>query len=369
VAQAITGILNSPSLFIVKGGTPSVGSAGAGASGGQIPIPPPSTPQPAPSQYAFLAGLLAVKAGDVALSSVQSTDTALGELQKEQANQLMNDIIKSVQDQQKNADKAKVAKIFGWVVSIALIIIGVVLTVAGALTSWVGGAGVGLAALGVGLVVGGVIGCIMASKVGDEITTKLTDALEKDGLSKTDAAIVATIIIVAATIVVSIGAGAVAAPISGAINAAVVGTEAAAEGAIDAGATAAEIGAEAGAEGAGAAGEAGGAVVEGASAALRTSTQLIRLIKAAVTLFNTITTLGNVGLSVSQGIAELQLGNSEKTYLRELALTKQIAATLNLLLKSLEGTLDGLNTDISNAAGVIGQTPAIASFATAGKSA
>ena len=48
--------------------------------------------------------------------------------------------------------------------------------------------------------------------------------------------------------------------------------------------------------------------------------------------------------------------------------SKQVANTIGLLIKELSSLLDTLQTGVSNAAGVLGETPSIASFA-AGRAA
>ena len=84
-------------------------------------------------------------------------------------------------------------------------------------------------------------------------------------------------------------------------------------------------------------------------------------IQDAVKLLNLVSAGGNIGLGVASGVSQLNLADAEKQYLLSVARSKQIANTLNLLIKTIQTTLDDINSSISNSASVIGQVPTIAS--------
>jgi len=349
VAEAITEILTSPSLFINASGHTVTGSSSSGSTGGQIPIPPPTTPPPTPSQYAFLAGKLGYESGALTIRSVQTTNTALGQIQAEEAKQLMDKIIQQVKDQQAAAEKAQISKIFGWVVNSILAILAVVLIVVGAVASIAGGAGIPLIVAGVGLLVGAAVGFVLTSPAGDELISALTTSLEHVGLDKTSAAILAVIIVVAISIVVSLGASLIAIPFTGGASVAAPIAEGVAEGV------------EASVEVATVATEVAATAVSTSARVASVAIKAGEFIQDAVKLLNLVSAGGNIGLGVASGVSQLNLADAEKQYLLSVARSKQIANTLNLLIKTIQTTLDDINSSISNSASVIGQVPTIAS--------
>ena len=377
VAAAITGVLAAESLVIISGsGTNGLGGAdGAGSSGSQVQIPAPPPSYTSAQDYAYLAGLLTIEAAQAGITATQTTNEILGNIQKNDAEETMKAIIKTAQAQADNAQKAQISKIFGWITSIALIIIGAILTVAGALLAWTGG-GVGVAAAGVGLVVGGVIGCVLASDAGTKLTTDLVNALSKSGvLSKAAATALAAVIIAVATIVICLvataGVGAIGAIGSAIGSLASAGTTTAtvtAETTAEATTTAVSTTAETATEAGGGVADAAGAGAESASTTTQVVTAFINNVKRIQTVIQVALGLVNVATSSAQGATELQLGNAEKEYLKDVASSKEVANTIGLLIKELSSLLESLQSGVSNAAGVLAEVPTIASFS-AGRSA
>jgi hypothetical protein len=347
VSAAITSLLNSGSLFIDAGGTAPIGGT-SGSSSGQIPIPPPSVPTPTPAEYAFLAGKLLYESGANTINSVQVTNTALGEIQADQAKQLMDQIIEVVKQQQDAAEKTAISKIFGWVINSILAVLAVVLIVAGALTSEIG-VGVGLIIAGVGLLTGAAIGFVLTSPAGDELISALTTSLENDGADKTTASILAVVILVVIQFVVTFGFALIAAPFTGGASIAAPVAEAV------------TAGAEAGLEGAEVGIEVAGAAVTLGSRISQIAVQIADFVQFTVKLLGIVSAGVNVTIGVSQGIVGLNIAKDEKTYLVSLAKSKQVTNTLNQLIRSLQTTLDDINTSIGNSSSVIAQAPTIAS--------
>jgi hypothetical protein len=339
----------------------------------QIPAPPPG--YTSAESYAFLAGLLTIDAAKAGITATQTTNQILGDIQKNDAEETMKAIIKTAQAQADNAQKAQISKIFGWITSIALVIIGVILTVAGAALAWTGG-GIGVAAAGVGLIVGGVIGCVLASDAGTKLTTSLVDALSKSGvLSKSEATALAAVIIAVATIVVCLGVtagigavGAVASAVGSLVSAGTTAATVTAETTAEATTTAVSTSAETATEVGGGVADAAGAGVETASTTTELVTAFISNVKRIQTVIQIALGLVNVATNTAQGATELQVGIPEKEYLTDVANSKEVANTISLLIKELSSLLDSLQTGVSDAASVLGQTPAIASFS-AGRAA
>jgi len=106
----------------------------------------------------YMMGELSAQASNSAIQAEQQYNELLNRVAQEQAQDQIDQANKAADQQTKSNHKSGLAKAFGWITSIASIVVGAILVATG----------VG-SALGAALIVGGVMGCVMQTKLGADI--------------------------------------------------------------------------------------------------------------------------------------------------------------------------------------------------------
>lgn len=116
----------------------------------------------------YLMGELSAETSNTAIQAEQQYNELLNKVAQQQAQNQIDQTNKAADQSTKSQHKSGIMKAFGWITSIASIVVGAALTIFSA------GA---LAAVGVAMMVGGAMGIVMQTKLGSDIMKLAGDAI------------------------------------------------------------------------------------------------------------------------------------------------------------------------------------------------
>jgi len=316
----------------------------------------------------YMMGELSSKASNSAITAEQQYNELLNKVAQQQARDQIDQANKAADQQSKSQHKSGIAKIFGWVTSIASIVAGAILCATGV------GAGLGAA-----LIVGGVMGCVMQTKLGADIVKgmgELANLAFKIGqfmagvppqdiknLPKEVQQVLGAILTTVAMVVLTLGVGSLAAAEAGAEEAVQVGTEMA----LDEGAQAGETGANATQAGTNAA-ETGATTASEAGSMWDSVTQTMSRLTDMIRSMNVMKVLQyeqllvgltNVGLETSAAVGAYQAQMAEGDAIAAKAAFTNTENFIKMANNTLTDMLKTLQSSISAAVQTLGQSASV----------
>lgn len=362
--QELSSIFNDLQTLVVdqSGGSKSTLKTPSSQPPGAPSIESPNT-NLSMAEMVLLMGELSADTMTQSITAEQAYNNLLNQVNQQQAQNTIDQAMKAANEQAKADQKSGIAKIFGWVVAGAEILVGAALLFTGVGT-----------ALGVGLLVGAAITIAMQTDAGKEAMSDLCNAIQKalpDSFPKWAANVIVALAIAVVMIGIVLATGGAAAPAAveaGAelegevgIEMTTMGVEEGLESGETAGTTLGETGETLGATAEGAAEGAGDVSTSYFSQYLEAMGQALRRmgLQAIVKMCDALAQITNQSMAIVADKAVMDAQDAMADMISAKAMFTETNQFIKMMNSTFSQQLHTLQSSISDAGSVLAEMPAV----------